>query len=210
MEHVPGPANSAVHLPGTAARALPMPRISLASQVGPGSTPQRAALAHPGQQQRLLPPARFTSAFARPPAPRSQSPLRRLAERSTEFTASQPPFAFPSTQEELQVCYMLCGDNVGCTLAQTCARPRGCPKLKAVLKPCSNVLPLLRQHNTAHRSSRRSRRSLSPASMHLRRHAAACQRIQEAYMRSHHRQPCSWPLKARQCQRTIPGPAPSA
>ena len=105
MEHVPGPANSAVHLPGSAARAPLMPRIPLLlSQGVPGSTPQRIASANPGQQQRLLSPARFTSAFARPPAPRSQSPLRRLAERSAELTTSQPLSALVSTQEELQVC----------------------------------------------------------------------------------------------------------
>ena len=140
MEHVPGPASSAVHLPGSAARALPMPRISLAlSQVAPGGTLQRAALAHPGQQQRLLPPARFTSAFARPPAPRSQSPLRRLAERSAEFTASQPPFAFPLTQEDLQVRYMLSISDQHCTKAQIYARLREVPTLTADLKPCSST-----------------------------------------------------------------------
>ena len=127
-----------------------MPRISLAlSQVAPGSTPQRTALAHPVQQQRLLPPARFTSAFARPPAPRSQSPLRRLAERSADFTASQPPLALPLSQEELQVRYMLCIDDVIWMKAQAYARPRGYPTLEAVLTPrSSNATAEAAQHCT--------------------------------------------------------------
>ena len=132
-EHIPGPDNSALHLSGNA-RTPAMPRIPLSlSQGTPGSTPQRMASVHHGQQQRLLSPARFTSAFARPPAPRSQSPLRRLAQRSAEFTASQPLSALPSTQKELQVCSLQ--STVRDTTAQTNTAPHPWHTLKLSTYP---------------------------------------------------------------------------
>ncbi len=92
---------TSVQQPGSwsAAPRLPHLPMSLSQSIG-ADTPQRASLHRPGQQPRLVTAARYPSVFSRPPVPRSQSPLRRLAERTAERTGSQ---LLPS-QDEPQVC----------------------------------------------------------------------------------------------------------
>ncbi len=92
---------TSVQQPGSwsAAPRLPHLPLSLSQSIG-ADTPQRASLHRPGQQPRLVTATRYPSVFSRPPVPRSQSPLRRLAERSAERTGSQ---LLPS-QDEPQVC----------------------------------------------------------------------------------------------------------
>jgi len=102
MKHVPG---ATLPRQQSSSRALNLPRVplSLSQSCALANTAQLTPLGHRGQQPRLVSPARFSSSFARPPVPRSQSPLRRLAERSIEQTGSQSLAGLPATQDEYQV-----------------------------------------------------------------------------------------------------------